>query len=151
MKSLHFALSAGLILAASSFISFANHNSEESLVERVSKIGAVNVMTDDEKAEMEKQMAEQASAAEDAGPADGAAIYAQSCGLCHDAGVGGAPIVGNAEQWTARIDKGLETLIENAINGFNGDAGVMPAKGGNPALSDEEVTAAVEYMVEQSQ
>jgi cytochrome c5 len=45
----------------------------------------------------------------------------------------------------------METLAEHAIVGYQGTMGVMPAKGGNPALSDEEVTAAVQYMVDQVQ
>jgi cytochrome c5 len=53
-------------------------------------------------------------------------------------------------QWATRIAKGLETLYANAVNGVQGSAGVMPAKGGNPALSNAEVKAAVDYMLTQS-
>jgi cytochrome c5 len=59
--------------------------------------------------------------------------------------------VGDAPTWVARIAAGSETLYANAINGFQGSSGVMPGKGGNPTLSDEEVKAAVDYMVSQSQ
>ena len=81
----------------------------------------------------------------------GPQVYNQSCQVCHGAGIAGAPMVGNAEQWTERIAQGMDTLNSNAINGFTGNTGVMVAKGGNPALSDEEVIAAVEYMVAESQ
>jgi len=70
-----------------------------------------------------------------------------SCGACHGAGIAGAPKLGSAEQWNARIEKGIEALYSNAINGYTGEAGYMPAKGGNVALSDESVKAAVDYMV----
>lgn len=74
-----------------------------------------------------------------------------SCAACHDAGVAGAPTVGVAAMWSDRIAQGSETLYEHAIQGYQGSAGYMPAKGGNMALSDESVKAAVDYMVEQSQ
>jgi cytochrome c5 len=58
--------------------------------------------------------------------------------------------VGDAGLWAKRIAKGLDTLYASAINGVQGNAGVMPAKGGNPALSNAEVKAAVDYIVAQS-
>jgi cytochrome c5 len=60
-------------------------------------------------------------------------------------------MVGNAAAWTSRIEAGADSLYTNAINGFQGSSGVMPGKGGNAALSDDEVKAAVDYMVTQSQ
>jgi cytochrome c5 len=74
-----------------------------------------------------------------------------SCAACHAAGVAGAPTVGVAGLWTDRIAQGKETLYKHAIEGYQGAAGYMPAKGGNMALSDESVKAAVDYMVQQSQ
>jgi len=74
-----------------------------------------------------------------------------TCSACHDAGIAGAPQIGIADLWADRIAQGMDKLYENAINGFSGTAGFMPAKGGNAALSDESVKAAVDYMVEQSQ
>jgi len=71
-----------------------------------------------------------------------------SCAACHAAGVAGAPIFADQAAWTDRISKGIDTLYANAINGFQGTAGYMPAKGGNAALSDESVKAAVDYMLE---
>ncbi len=82
--------------------------------------------------------------------ANGKSVYDGSCAVCHRNGVGGAPVVGEASDWTARIAAGQDTLYTNALEGFEGDKGVMPAKGGFAQLSDEEVTAAVDYMVEQS-
>lgn len=79
------------------------------------------------------------------------AVYEQSCAVCHDHGVAGAPKTGEADAWTDRIATGVDTLTQRAITGYTGDEGVMPAKGGNMSLTDEEVRAAVEYMVEKSQ
>ncbi len=78
-------------------------------------------------------------------------VYNSSCGACHTAGVAGAPKVGDAAGWADRIAQGIETLYANAINGIQGSAGIMPAKGGNASLSDGSVQAAVDYMIEQSQ
>ncbi len=82
---------------------------------------------------------------------DGVATYQKACALCHDAGIGGAPTLGDADAWSDREARGLQALVDNAINGYQGEAGVMPPKGGFLALSDEEVEAAVSYMLEQSQ
>ncbi|WP_242458000.1 c-type cytochrome [Halomonas sp. YLGW01] len=78
---------------------------------------------------------------------DGGAIYGQVCMACHDTGAAGAPMKGDAEAWTTRLEKGTETLYDHAINGFN----AMPAKGGNPALSDDEVKAAVDHLIATAQ
>jgi cytochrome c5 len=58
-----------------------------------------------------------------------------------------APRLGNASDWAPRIEKGMDTLHDHAINGFN----MMPAKGGRADLSDEDIMAAVDYMVSQAQ
>ncbi len=77
----------------------------------------------------------------------GQAVYDSNCAACHDSGVAGAPKIGDSAAWTDRIAKGKETLYKNSINGFKS----MPAKGGNSSLSDADVKAAVDYMVEESQ
>ncbi len=81
----------------------------------------------------------------------GPQVYNGACIACHANGVAGAPITGDVEAWTARLAQGNEILYRHAIEGFNGEAGYMPAKGGNMSLSDEEVIAAVDYMIEESQ
>ena len=85
------------------------------------------------------------------GEVSGEGVYSMSCALCHAQGVGGAPIVGNSKAWAERITRGMELLIERANSGYQGSAGYMPPKGGNPTLSDAQIAAAVEYMVGQSQ
>ena len=69
---------------------------------------------------------------------------------CHTTGAGGAPKIGDAAAWTDRISQGQATLVQHAINGFQGNAGYMPAKGGRADLTDDEVSSAVDYMIEKS-
>ena len=80
----------------------------------------------------------------------GQEVYGAACAVCHQAGVAGAPKFGDSGAWQARIAKGNDKLYSNAINGYVGKAGVMPAKGGRPDLSNEEVENAVDYMTESS-
>ncbi len=80
----------------------------------------------------------------------GETIYQKSCVSCHDQGIAGAPKTGDNEAWAPRIDKGMDVLVENSIEGFQGNQGVMPPRGGNPDLSDREVASAVAYIVDQS-
>lgn len=82
------------------------------------------------------------------GTLDGKVIYDGLCGACHTSGSGGAPTLAGG-QFKARLAKGEETLIKNAIEGFTGAAGVMPARGGNPSVSDEQIKATVEWMLAQ--
>lgn len=83
--------------------------------------------------------------------AEGKRIFDKTCGLCHGAGVGGAPRPGDKANWAPRIAQGTETLHRHALEGFNGAAGYMPARGGGAAVTDAEVKAGVDYMVAQSQ
>jgi cytochrome c5 len=83
--------------------------------------------------------------------AKGQGVYMNFCASCHDSGLAGAPKVGDKADWQKRLDKGEEAVIQNAINGYQGETGFMPAKGGMSSLSDEEVSSAVQYMLEQSQ
>ncbi len=78
----------------------------------------------------------------------GPQVYNEACVVCHGNGVGGAPMLSDASVWEARIAQGLETLYDHAINGYQGQVGYMPAKGGRMDLSDEEVIAAIDYMLE---
>jgi c(7)-type cytochrome triheme protein len=75
--------------------------------------------------------------------ASGQSVVESTCNACHKAGVLNAPKTGNAEDWAPRIKKGVKALVANAIAGFN----TMPPRGGNSTLSDEEVKAAVEYLI----
>lgn len=77
--------------------------------------------------------------------------YKSKCVACHGGGIAGAPKLGDKAAWAARVAQGDEVLLQHAIKGFKGDTGYMPPKGGFMALSDEEISAAVQYMVSQSQ
>lgn len=80
----------------------------------------------------------------------GPQVYNSACLACHGAGVAGAPILGDAAAWQARIAQGADVLNDHAINGYTGSAGVMPAKGGRVDLSDQEIIDAVVYMVDEA-
>jgi len=86
---------------------------------------------------------EKLAAAASAGPADGKKTFEGGCAACHMTGVAGAPKVGEKAVWAPRIAQGKDALYEHALEG----KGIMPAKGGNPALSDADVKAAVDHMV----
>jgi len=77
---------------------------------------------------------------------NGQAVYTKSCASCHKMGIIGAPKTGDKEAWVPLISGGTEPLVQAVIKG----KGNMPAKGGNSSLTDAEVKAAVEYMMEQS-
>ncbi|MCG8343485.1 MAG: c-type cytochrome [Chlorobiales bacterium] len=81
--------------------------------------------------------------------ANGKEVYDANCASCHDEGVLKSPKTGEVSAWTARIDQGMDTLIQKSIDGYVAE-GNMPAKGGNDALTDEEVANAVAYMVNES-
>ncbi|QEP44585.1 cytochrome c5 family protein [Ectothiorhodospiraceae bacterium BW-2] len=91
------------------------------------------------------------AAAEPAAPAGGArsgeAIYQASCFACHATGAAGAPLLGNVEAWAPRIALGMEALLATAISG----KGAMPPRGTCGTCSDDDLMAAIEYMVSQSQ
>jgi cytochrome c5 len=76
----------------------------------------------------------------------GAEVYKASCAACHDSGAAGAPKIGDAGGWSARIAKGYDALVASAIKGV----GAMPPKGGNADLDDVEVARAVVFMANQA-
>ena len=123
----------------------ARYGTSSGVTERVKAVGQMNLASNTAASNATTQVAATATAI-----IDGKKIYNGICVACHGAGVAGAPRVGDKGAWAERIDQGATTLYANAINGVQGISGVMPAKGGNPALSDDEVKAAVDYMVAQS-
>lgn len=99
--------------------------------------------------------APEAAAPDAAAPAvaavDGKKVFGNVCSLCHASGVAGAPKPGDKADWAPRIAQGKDLLYKHALEGFTGAKGMMPARGGSTTLKDEEVKAAVDYMVAQSQ
>jgi cytochrome c5 len=90
-----------------------------------------------------------AAAAANAAPvaASGEDIYNKTCVTCHGAGVAGAPILGDKAAWAPRISSlGVDGLVKTAISGIK----AMPPKGGCMNCSDDDIKAAVEYMVKKS-
>ena len=73
----------------------------------------------------------------------GAELYKKNCKVCHAQGINGAPIVGNKKMWGPRAEQGSDVLVSHAMNGF----GLMPAKGGKAELTEQDISAVVEYML----
>lgn len=80
----------------------------------------------------------------------GTATFNSTCAMCHKNGLMGAPKFGDSSEWSNRRKQGKEILYSHAINGFKGEKGMMPPKGGKAKLSDTEVKAAVDYMLANS-
>ncbi|MEN1941156.1 c-type cytochrome [Luteimonas sp. MJ246] len=117
---------------------------------RLAPVGAVYAGDTGAAAQAAAAVAAAAAATADVaygGTLDGSVIYGNLCAGCHTAGVAGAPKLETGD-WTARIAQGTETMHRHAIDGFTGATGMMPAKGGNPALTDEQVIATVDWMLE---
>jgi len=77
---------------------------------------------------------------------DAAGAYQMSCNACHGTGAAGAPMLGDAGAWEARMEKGMDALMSNVINGV----GAMPARGICMACSDDDLQAIVNYMLAQN-
>lgn len=111
----------------------AQEASDDEIAERIKPYGSVHVAG-----------AAAASAAA-AGPRSGADIYNQACVACHGAGVLGAPKLNDAADWQPRLDeKGFDTVWQNAIDGIN----AMPPMGTCGDCSNDDIKAAIEYMIE---
>ncbi len=98
-------------------------------------------------ATQEKPAAEKTAASSDNALAEGENVYKSVCFACHATGVANAPLLGNKELWAPRIATGKESLYNSALHG----KGAMPPKGGNLALEDAKIKAAVDYMVSKAQ
>lgn len=77
--------------------------------------------------------------------ADGKTIYGQTCAACHATGLAGAPKLGDKAAWDARLPAGKRALVAAVVKGKGG----MPPKAGNASLSDEDIRAALDYMLTQ--
>lgn len=110
----------------------------EVIAERVKPLGEVN---------MGGPVVAEASGGEDegdAGPREAQAVYEGVCAACHASGTLGAPEFGDTAAWEERAQKGMETLIDHSVNGFN----QMPAQ--SASASEEEIERAISYMLEEA-
>nr|WP_283161376.1 c-type cytochrome [Xanthomonas nasturtii] len=118
--------------------------------QRIAPAGAVYAGATGASAQAAAQAAALAKAASQSaygGSTDGKTIFDNLCTACHTTGVGKAPTL-DRSHWDARIAQGKDTLYKHAIEGYTGpDGGIMPPKGGNPALTEEQVRATVDWML----
>ena len=75
----------------------------------------------------------------------GEKVYGKTCTVCHTDGLSGAPRLGNSAEWAPRIPAGKDALVESVRRG----KGLMPPRGGNERFSDDDLRAAVEYILSQ--
>lgn len=126
---------------------------DDTLTARVAPVGRINtgaetIMLTSPHFVEEAPIEPTAPVAETGGSDDpGKAVYDGLCFTCHAQGIAGAPKIGDMAAWETRIEKGRDANLANVINGYTGSTGVMPPRGGNTSLSDEEVAAAVDYML----
>jgi len=160
----HFAMLIGFLVVVAILLMFlgahiyAEHPPEQSpkaaeaVVARVAPIGAVYA-GDTGRAAMQaaQEQAKAAAASQVAygGTTDGKEIFGQLCHTCHETDAGGAPKISDKAVWAPRVAQGLDTLVKHALEGYTGKSGIMPPKGGNPSLTDEQVKATVQWMVDQ--
>ena len=111
--------------------------------ERIKPIGSVCVQGEECKP---AGLAAQPLAGAATGPRTGEQVYNAVCTACHSAGVAGSPKLGSKADWGPRIAQGEKVLIQHAVVGFTGKKGMMTAKGGCAACSDEEIANGVKYM-----
>lgn len=122
-------VSVALVIAG-----FANADYSDGIAERIAPVGTVCVKGDACAANLQVASA---------GPRSGEDVYNTSCLACHASGAAGAPKSRVAADWTERLAGGLDTVYANAING----KGAMPARGLCGTCSDDEIKAAVDYML----
>jgi len=135
--------------------------SEEAIAKRLKPVGEAVVMSKEER----EAKAASAAKAQAAAPAvkpettakapapqeakadvgKGKSVFDGTCTACHATGVAGAPKAGDKAAWAPRLKAGVDALYASALKGKN----AMPPKGGNAALSDADVKAAVDYLVSQ--
>lgn len=125
-----------ILVAAMAFANISGPLDEQHIIERIKSEGEVTVLGGPPK------QAEKPVAVADIGKNR----YEQTCKLCHESGLAGAPKFGDKADWAPRISQGTETLYNYAIHGLK----AMPPKGGCSTCSDDEIKKTVDYMVSHS-
>ena len=82
---------------------------------------------------------------------DGKKVYEGLCKNCHGTAIPGIPQLGDKAAWEPRIAQGKDTLYQHVLNGFSGKSGMMMPPRGGGTNTDDEIKAAVDYMVSNSQ
>jgi len=118
---------------------------EQKVLNRIKPLGVL--ATTLEEAKKASSVAEAPVVAVASEPMTAEQIYNTACMACHATGVAGAPKTGDVAAWAPRIAQGDDVLFEHATKGFKG----MPPRGGSSQLTDEDVTAAIDFMVGKSQ
>ncbi len=131
-------LASVLVILASVYIYAVPPGTKDEISARLEPFGSVCRAGDDCGA---------TDASVSSGQMSGQQVYDQFCFVCHTTGVGGAPKVGEAADWTDRTGKGMDELMASTLNGLN----AMPAKGTCMNCSDEELSEAVAYMLDSVQ
>lgn len=123
---------------------------QASVAERLRPFGQVYLPGEEQQAE-EPVVAAAAAAEPVATVLSGPQVFNEACIACHGSGIGGAPLLTDADNWTDRIAQGIDAMYQNALEGYTGSSGYMPPKGARLDLSDQEVKDAVDYMVSEAQ
>ncbi|MBU2879073.1 MULTISPECIES: c-type cytochrome [Alteromonadaceae] len=110
----------------------AQNMSEEDIKSRIAPVGSVHVA------------GAKADSAAASGPRSGEDIYNTACFACHASGVLNAPKLHDAADWSPRLEKGIDEVLHNALNGL----GSMPPRGTCGDCSDDDIKAAIEFMIE---
>lgn len=126
-----------LMIAALSFAGLSGSLEENAVIQRIKPLGTLTI--EGIKAEDENTKKETVADI-------GQSRYEQTCKMCHETGLAGAPKFGNKSDWQPRIAEGMDTVFNRALHGYK----AMPPKGGCSNCSDEEIKKAVEYMVSHS-
>ncbi len=132
---------AAALLACSAYAVELNDRQRADIEGRIAPVGEVCMQGDAE--------CGGTAAVASSGPRSGEDVYNAACMACHTTGAGGAPVLGDVAAWADRIAKGTEVLYASGVDGVPGTG--MIAKGGCMNCSDEEIHAAVDYMVAGSQ
>ncbi len=130
-RKVFIALIAAVAFSSATFAATVSQEEYNAIAERIKPVGDVYLA------------GSEPIVAVPTGPRDGASVYGNFCIACHATGVNSAPKIGDAADWAPRIAQGNELLNDHAINGFN----AMPAKGSCMDCSDDEIVAAIEYMI----
>jgi cytochrome c5 len=121
-----------LVIGSLSFFSaYALQDANQDIIDRIKPVGSVHIAG---------AVTETASA----GPRSGADVYNKACVACHTSGVLGAPKLHDSADWSPRMEKGFDTVWQNAINGIK----AMPPMGTCGDCSNDDIKAAIEYMIE---